>query len=39
MTWTPTAADDRGFLSIAIEQARKSWDEDIGVETGELPDQ
>ena len=27
MTWTPTAEDDRRFLSLAIEQARKSWDE------------
>ena len=27
MTWTPTAEDDRRFLSLAIEQAQKSWDE------------
>jgi creatinine deaminase len=27
MTWTPTPEDDRRFLSLAIEQARKSWDE------------
>jgi cytosine deaminase len=27
VTWTPTAEDDRRFLSLAIEQARKSWDE------------
>jgi cytosine deaminase len=27
MTWTPTPEDDRRFLALAIEQARKSWDE------------
>jgi len=27
MTWTPTAEEDRHFLSLAVEQARTSWDE------------
>ncbi|WP_029089815.1 nucleoside deaminase [Brevibacterium album] len=27
MPWTPTPEDDRRFMALAIEQARKSWDE------------
>ncbi|HIW91609.1 MAG TPA: nucleoside deaminase [Candidatus Corynebacterium avicola] len=27
MTWTPTPEEDRKFLDLAIEQAKKSWDE------------
>lgn len=27
MSWTPTTEDDRRFMGLAIEQARKSWAE------------